>query len=88
MSEQEIPTKDYKYKIQLAKDLIEGRPIFGDTNRKNVEIQRQNIFPALAETMLVPKRFPFRQSRCEELRKWCKMSNWKVKLKARTLENP
>lgn len=55
---------------------------------KNVEIQRQSIFPALAETMLVPKRFPFRQSRCEELRKWCKMSNWKVKLKARTLENP
>lgn len=55
---------------------------------KNVEIREQCILPSLAETMLVPKKFPFRKSRCEELRRWCKEEKWQVKLKARTLENP
>ena len=55
---------------------------------KNVEIKETCILPALAETMLVPKNFPFRKSRLEELRRWCKEEKWKVKLKARTLEKP
>lgn len=55
---------------------------------KNVEIKGLCILPSLAETMLVPKKFPFRQSRCETLREWCKKEKWHVKLKARTLENP
>ena len=55
---------------------------------KNVEIKEQCMLPTLAETMLVPKNFPFRKSRLEELRRWCKNEKWKVKLKARTLEKP
>lgn len=55
---------------------------------KNVKIQDTGILPALGETLLVPKNFPFRKSRCEDLREWCKMQKWTVKLKARNLENP
>ena len=62
--------------------------VYGSYDCPQVWTLRRFRDNTLAETMLVPKRFPFRQSRCEELRKWCKMSNWKVKLKARTLENP
>ncbi len=55
---------------------------------KNVEMKELCILPSLAETMLVPKEFPFRKSRCEDLREWCKGQKWRVKLKARTLEKP
>ena len=49
---------------------------------KNVEIEDQCILPSLAETLLVPEKFPFRKSRCEDLRQWCKIQKWVVKLKA------
>lgn len=35
---------------------------------------------ALAETLLVPKDFPFRQSRCAELRRWCADSGWHISM--------
>lgn len=49
---------------------------------KNVEIGDTCILPALAETLLVPERFPFRKSRLEELRRWCQERKWTVKMKA------
>ena len=55
---------------------------------KCVEIAGETISPSLAESMLVPKRFPFRESRCKELYRWSKEEGWKVKLRARTLEKP
>lgn len=55
---------------------------------KEIEINGIKISPSMAEAMLVPRRFPFRKSRCEELAEWAKKQRWNVKLKARTLENP
>lgn len=45
------------------------------------------ISPELAETLLVPKYFPFRESRCEELGKWCREQKWSIKMKAVKPEN-
>ena len=55
---------------------------------KNVETNGECIFPDLAETLLVPRNFPFRKSRCEELQKWCKKQKWNVKMRAWSLEKP
>ncbi len=55
---------------------------------KEVEIQNQRILPDLAETLLVPREFPFRKSRCEELEKWCRQQKWNIKMKVQNLENP
>lgn len=55
---------------------------------KCVEISEICILPSVAETLLVPPHFPFRKSRCEELKKWCKMRKWNIKLLARTLDKP
>lgn len=46
-----------------------------------------SLQPSLAECFLVPANFPFRKSRCEELKKWCRQKGWQVKIKARTLKN-
>ena len=70
---------------KIREQLAECRNITA-VSVKNVEIKDWSILPSLAETMLVPKKFPFRKSRLEELRRWCKEEKWKVKLKARTLE--
>lgn len=37
MIENEIPTKDYKYKIELAEDITNVRRIYGNTKRQNWE---------------------------------------------------
>lgn len=55
---------------------------------KWAEISGECIFPWVAETLLVPAGFPFRQSRCEELQEWCEMKKWTVKLRAETLGKP
>ena len=55
---------------------------------KWAEISGECIFPWVAETLLVPAGFPFRQSRCEELKEWCKMRKWTMKLRAETLGKP
>ena len=55
---------------------------------KEVEVNGMKIPPSMAEAMLIPRRFPFRKSRCEELARWSKQQGWNVKLRARTLENP
>lgn len=55
---------------------------------KCVEIKEESMLPSLAETLLVAEKFPFRKSRCEELKLWCKERKWNVKLKAQSLEKP
>lgn len=42
MLENEIPTKDYKYKMELADDIINVRRIYGNTKRQNWEIFRKS----------------------------------------------
>ena len=47
------------------------------------EVQGMHYSPQLAETFLVPRDFPFRESRCEELKKWCRQRSWTLKMKVR-----
>lgn len=57
-------------------------------------VQNETVaLPAnLAESLWVPRNLPFRKSRCEELKKWCKPAHWEVKVNvgksAGNLENP
>lgn len=41
MVEDEIPSRDYRYKVELADDIINVRRIYGDTKRQNWEILRK-----------------------------------------------
>ncbi len=79
--------KDWK-----LQELLRNCPEVTVVSLKNVEIKNWCIPLNLAETLLVPERFPFRKSRCEELREWCKEQKWNIRLRAQnglqTLENP
>lgn len=44
----------------------------------NVTVGQYELSAPLAESLLVPENFPFRESRCTELREWCKKSGWHI----------
>lgn len=46
------------------------------------------ISPSLAESLLVPENFPFRQSRCEDLGQWCRAQKWQIRMTAQRGEKP
>lgn len=46
------------------------------------------ISPAMAECLLVPPDFPFRQTRCEDLKMWCRKKKWCVKPGVQKGEKP
>ena len=53
-----------------------------------VMIQGEAIQPSFAESLLVPVNFPFRESRCQELRNWCIRQRWQLKMKVQKPEKP
>lgn len=62
------------------RELLRECPPVAAVSLKEVEIGASRISAALAESLLVPRNFPFRQSRCEDLRDWCKAQKWAVKM--------
>ena len=54
----------------------------------SVSVNGELLVPLFAESLLVPSNFPFRESRCEELRKWCNEQKWQLKIKVQKPENP
>lgn len=55
---------------------------------REVEIGHFVLSPSMAECFLVPANFPFRKSRCQELKIWCRQKKWSVKMKVRKPEKP
>lgn len=53
-----------------------------------VGVSGEMLIPSFAESLLVPSNFPFRESRCVELRKWCDEQRWQLKMKVQKPENP
>lgn len=49
---------------------------------KAVETTFGIIRPAMAECLLVPSDFPFRETRCQDLKIWCRKKKWLVKMNA------
>lgn len=45
------------------------------------------VSPAMAECFLVPGNFPFRESRCLELERWCRQKKWAVHAGVETAKN-
>ncbi len=79
-----VPHKD-SWKIR---ELLKNGEKLTAVSLQNVEIQKECIGTNFAETLLVPPKFPFRKSRCEELKEWCRRQKWNIKLNVQTLENP
>ena len=77
----------HKKEWKIKEQLLSGQEIVA-VFIKDVEVNGVKIHPSMAEAMLIPGRFPFRKSRCEELARWSGRERWSVKLRARTLENP
>lgn len=46
------------------------------------------VLPSMAESLLVPAKFPFRKSRCDALRQWCRAQKWQMKMTAQSGEKP
>lgn len=55
---------------------------------KEVEIGSVIFRPSLAECFLAPAGFPFRKSRCDELKQWCRQNRWSLKMNRRKSEKP
>lgn len=53
-----------------------------------VRVGEYEISCGMAEAILVPKDFPFRKSRCEDLQNWCKMKKFGLKLRVGRGEKP
>lgn len=70
------------------KALLSDCPTMTAVSIKNVEIGQFHILPGMAESFLVPADFPFRKSRCEDLRQWCRQQRWQVKMNVRKPEKP
>lgn len=77
--------KEWKLR-QVLQDSLKIRvlTIDGVVVRQEQEILR----PGVAETLLAPSDFPFRETRCQALKEWCKCKNWNIKIKEQTLEKP
>ena len=53
-----------------------------------VETPEGSICPAMAERLLVPAGFPFRETRCRDLKMWCGKKKWMVKMNVQKGEKP
>ena len=53
-----------------------------------VETMFGTLSSSMAECLLVPPAFPFRQTRCEDLKMWCARKQWKVKMRVQKGEKP
>lgn len=70
------------------KELLRDGLITAAVSLKEVEIGETCISTPLAESLLVPANFPFRKSRCEDLRDWCRNQKWTVKMAVQKPEKP
>lgn len=70
------------------RELLRSCSMKAGVGLKEVEVRGTVLSPGLAETLLIPSGFPFRESRCEELRKWCQNGKWTVKMKVLKPEKP
>ena len=53
-----------------------------------VKVGEEMLGPSFAESILVPSKFPFRESCCQELRNWCIQQRWQLKMKVQKPEKP
>ena len=53
-----------------------------------VETPGGTISPSMAESLLVPAGFPFRETRCQDLKIWCGKKKWMVKMNVQKGEKP
>lgn len=63
-------------------ELLESCPTVTAAGAPSIIIGPYELSASMAEGLLVPDQFPFRKSRCEELRKWCIESGWHIKMGA------
>lgn len=69
------------------KELLEQCPTVTAVGAPSVVIGPYELPAPMAESLLAPEKFPFRKSRCEELRQWCIRSGWHIKMSVQKLEN-
>lgn len=76
-------------KAWKLKELAKNCPEVTIAFPARVEIGALKVSPALAESLLVPSEFPFRETRCQELKKWCSHRHWMLRLECceRTCES-
>ncbi len=70
------------------REFLKEQPVAAAISLKEVQIGAKFISPALAESLLVPPNFPFRKSRCEDLRDWCQNQKWVFKMSVQKPEKP
>lgn len=70
------------------KELLGSCPGITVVSLTKVVIGQNSILPSMAETLLVPAKFPFRKSRCDDLRRWCQAQKWQMKMSAQSGEKP
>lgn len=68
------------------KELRENCPTITTAGAPTIVIGPYELSSSMAESLLVPEKFPFRKSRCEELRQWCIRSGWHIKMSAQKAE--
>ena len=74
-----------EWKLQ---EMLKGCPNQQLLTLGGVVTQQKMISASLAESLLAPSDFPFRETRCQKLKDWCKSKKWNVKIKVQTLEKP
>ncbi len=70
--------KSWKQK-ELLKDSRNLIPV----SLKSIKAGNLILSPSLAESLLIPRGFPFRESRCKELKKWCSYGRWSIQIESR-----
>ncbi len=53
-----------------------------------IECLQKELSATMAECLLVPADFPFRKTRCEELKIWCREKQWVQKMRVQNPEKP
>ena len=79
-----LPHKD-QWNVQEVKKYCHGIQVI---YMGGMETPQGILDVTLAECLLVPADFPFRESRCKDLKIWCKEKQWRAKMKVETLEKP
>lgn len=70
-------------KLWKQKELLKESPNIRLVSVKNIEAGNLILAPELAESLLIPSGFPFRETRCKDLRKWCSYKHWSIHLDCR-----
>lgn len=78
-----VPSKPY----WKCREILNSCPSVTLAAAPAVLIGGREFSAELAEAMLVKKDFPFRQSRCEELRHWCGSHGWHIKMNPLKLDS-